>query len=123
MKILETAQIGGIKCDNPNCNYVDMSVKTSEYPDYVNKPCPCCSSTLLTEEDFDSFAKTMRTMRRFDTVLYYILCPIKAIKDKIKGRTEEEETLVRKKDDVDKASFSINWDGSGQRIFEIKKKA
>ena len=48
-----TLQIGGIKCDNPHCNYKDMSVKYEEYPDYLNKPCPICGWNLLTQQDYD----------------------------------------------------------------------
>ncbi len=43
---------GGIRCDNPNCDYVNDSVKIEDYKDWVNKPCPKCGANLLTEEDF-----------------------------------------------------------------------
>jgi hypothetical protein len=43
---------GGIKCDNHECDYEDMSVKSEDWPDYVNKPCPKCGDNLFTEEDF-----------------------------------------------------------------------
>ena len=26
----------GIKCDNPNCDYKDMSVRFEDYPAYLN---------------------------------------------------------------------------------------
>lgn len=45
---------GGLKCDNPQCDYIDMSVKIEDYKDWVNKPCPLCGSNLLTEQDFAS---------------------------------------------------------------------
>ena len=43
----------GIKCDNEDCGWFDMDVTFEEYPDYVNKPCPCCNESLLTQEDYD----------------------------------------------------------------------
>ena len=44
--------VKGIKCDNPKCDFVDMSVKFEDYKDWVNKPCPKCGANLLTEIDF-----------------------------------------------------------------------
>ena len=43
---------GGLVCDNEKCDYEDMSIKQSDYKDWVNKPCPKCGENLLTEEDF-----------------------------------------------------------------------
>ena len=40
----------GIKCDN--CDWNDMEIPSSDYPNWVNKPCPKCGANLLTEEDF-----------------------------------------------------------------------
>ena len=45
-------EVHGIKCDNPTCDYNDMSVKLEEYPEWVNKPCPKCGENLLKEEDY-----------------------------------------------------------------------
>jgi len=44
--------IKGIKCDNPICDYKDMSVEYSDYPKWLNKPCPKCGENLLTEADY-----------------------------------------------------------------------
>lgn len=44
--------IEGIKCDNPTCDYKDMSVDYTDYPNWVNKPCPKCGENLLTEADY-----------------------------------------------------------------------
>ncbi len=43
---------GGLVCDNENCDFEDMTIKQSDYKDWVNKPCPKCGENLLTEEDF-----------------------------------------------------------------------
>lgn len=45
--------IGGIKCDNPTCDFKDDSVKVEEYPQWLNKPCEKCGENLLTQEDYD----------------------------------------------------------------------
>lgn len=52
MKDVLSMNIGGIKCDNPECDYIDMSVNVSEYDKWVNKPCPKCGQNLLTEKDY-----------------------------------------------------------------------
>lgn len=46
---------GGIKCDNEECDYNDMTVKYEDYKLWVNKPCPKCGQNLLTQQDYDSF--------------------------------------------------------------------
>lgn len=48
-----TLDIHGIKCDNKDCNYKDMSVKMEDYDKWLNKPCPECGQNLLTQEDYD----------------------------------------------------------------------
>lgn len=42
--------ISGIKCDRKGCGYADMTVQFEDYPKWLNKPCPSCGDTLLTEE-------------------------------------------------------------------------
>ena len=44
--------ISGIKCDNPECDFRDDSVKYEDYPNWLNKPCPKCGQNLLTKEDY-----------------------------------------------------------------------
>ena len=45
---------GGLKCDNPNCEWHDDSIKVEDYKDWVNVPCPSsCGSNLLTEDDYN----------------------------------------------------------------------
>jgi len=45
--------IMGIKCDNPDCDFADMSVKVEDYPLWLNKPCPKCGANLLTQADYE----------------------------------------------------------------------
>ncbi|WP_097005268.1 hypothetical protein [Lacrimispora amygdalina] len=67
MEIIKIKKMGGIKCDNPNCNYKDDTVQASEYPSYLNKPCPICGSNLLTEADFKSFIKIMKVINKINS--------------------------------------------------------
>lgn len=46
--------ISGLKCDNPNCNYSDSSIKMEDYESWVGEPCPECKEVLLTEADFNT---------------------------------------------------------------------
>ena len=43
---------GGLICDNPKCTYTNPAVKTADYVNWVDQPCPKCGENLLTEEDF-----------------------------------------------------------------------
>lgn len=49
--------IHGLKCDNPNCDYEDMSVPLEDYEKSIGKPCPNCGQSLLTQEDYDEVVK------------------------------------------------------------------
>lgn len=52
MKDAIRMDVKGIKCDNPNCDFVDMSVEFEDYENWLNKPCPKCGSNLLTDHDY-----------------------------------------------------------------------
>lgn len=43
---------GGLKCDNPSCDWVDATVKDESLSDWINKPCPKCGENVLTERDY-----------------------------------------------------------------------
>lgn len=58
--------IGGIKCDV--CDYVDMTVKVQEYPEWLNKPCPKCGANLLTEEDFNNVQAMLQLTSMFNQI-------------------------------------------------------
>ena len=55
--------IKGIKCDNPNCDYRDDSIKKEDYLSFVNKPCPKCGSNLLTQKDYDTVILLERILK------------------------------------------------------------
>ena len=45
-------EIKGLKCDNPECDYIDAEVPFDKY--VVGMPCPKCGKPLLTEDDYMS---------------------------------------------------------------------
>ena len=61
--------IGGLKCDNPNCDYVDKSIRSAEYENYIGYPCPKCGQPLLTQEDYDAMLKLNEQMEKVATLL------------------------------------------------------
>lgn len=52
-----TINIQGIKCDNEKCDFLDMSVLRKDYDNWLNKPCPKCGNSLLTEDDYNLIKK------------------------------------------------------------------
>jgi predicted RNA-binding Zn-ribbon protein involved in translation (DUF1610 family) len=84
---------GGLKCDNPNCDYNDMSIPTSDYKKYVNYPCPKCGANLLTKADYRSFKIINGLVRVINFVCYFI---------------------PKKKLGTDMATMDIRFDGTGK---------
>jgi len=54
----------GLKCDNPNCDWENESVKMEDYKEWLNKPCPKCGQNVLTEEDYNN-AQMLHLMAEF----------------------------------------------------------
>ena len=49
--------VGGLKCDNPSCDFIDISIAIEDYDNWLNTPCPKCGANLLTKEDLDAVKK------------------------------------------------------------------
>ena len=60
------AVVMGIKCDNPDCYFVDTTVTYEHYPEYINKPCPLCGQNLLTQNDYDMCKTLMDVVHNFN---------------------------------------------------------
>lgn len=108
MELIKMKQMGGIKCDNPNCTYRDDSVKPEEYPNYLNRPCPICGQNLLTEADFRSFCMILQTVNRINSLF-------NRMPNFIKKRA------IQKSSDDD-ANMTINFNGSGKLDITIDQK-
>lgn len=96
MKDALELKIQGIKCDNPNCDFVDESVKAEDYDKWLNKPCHKCGTILLTKAD-------MTTTK--------ILMGMVKVANKI---------LPKRKDDEKVVEGDIKMNGTGKVDFEIK---
>lgn len=61
-------KIGGIKCDNPNCDFRDDSVLVDDYKKWLNKPCPKCGANLLTKKDYKMTKRIIRLCKIINKV-------------------------------------------------------
>lgn len=52
-------EVFGLTCDKPGCDYQD-DTPSSEYKSCINKPCPKCGSSLLTQADYDAVLKMQK---------------------------------------------------------------
>lgn len=66
-KPIEVKQ-GGLMCDNPKCDYVN-NIPSTEYPQWVNRPCPKCGENLLTESDYRFWKILMFFVRILNKIL------------------------------------------------------
>lgn len=92
-------KIKGIKCDNPNCDYQDTSVKYEDYPIWLNMPCPKCRENLLTQRDFD----TVKVLFNLFNFINHILKPF--------------IFLLRK---LNRQEMSVKFDGTGKINVTVK---
>lgn len=99
MKNALEIKIGGLKCDNPDCTYKDMSIDVKDYKNWVNAKCPKCGEILLTKMDYLN-TKFLLGMVELANKIYP--------KQKY---NEKEETI----------ELEIKMDGSGKMDFNLKK--
>lgn len=60
--------ISGLKCDNPNCNYDDPNVPLSDYESSINKPCPDCGESLLSQDDYDQTMQMVQAIELMNSL-------------------------------------------------------
>ena len=53
----------GLKCDTPTCDWKDETLAISDWPNWINVPCPKCGGNLLTQEDYDNVMTLMETVK------------------------------------------------------------
>lgn len=63
----------GIKCDNPECDWRDMSVHASEYSEWVNAPCPRCGANLMTTANYRAFQRLKRVVAVINAIFFPFL--------------------------------------------------
>lgn len=89
--------IKGIKCDNPNCDFLDKTVEFKDYKAWLNKPCPRCGSNLLTNSDIN----TVKIMIGIANLINPILRPFA-------------------KPDTKKVTVAVEMNGTGQVDLKLK---
>lgn len=109
MELIKIEKIGGIKCDNPKCDYKDSTVRPQDYLSWLNKPCPKCGSNLLTKEDLLTFINLLKFVSFINKMGNKLP---KFVKDYIEKKANKSEDEL----------ISVHGDGSGKLIFEKKKK-
>lgn len=50
-------EVYGLKCDNTECDWSDMTIPFEDYEKNVNAPCPECGENILTEEDYNQLVQ------------------------------------------------------------------
>lgn len=58
--------IKGLKCDNPDCTFTDMSVNSSNVKEWINRKCPLCGQVLLTKAEYETTKTVIGFMKQFD---------------------------------------------------------
>ena len=67
-KNIEVVSDGGLQCDNPKCDWTDMTILIADFDAWLNKPCPKCGENVLTDVDYNN-AKQLHAMIDFINTL------------------------------------------------------
>lgn len=97
MKNALEINMSGLKCDNPKCDYVDMSIDFKDYEKWVNVKCPKCGEILLTEADYNN-TKFLLAIVNLGNKIF------------LRGRDGEKH-----------ATMTVEMNGSGDMNFNIKE--
>lgn len=98
-------KIGGVKCDNVKCDFINNDVKIEEYRSYLNAPCPKCGKNLLTQKDYDMVLFINKSVKVFNNILR----PFCFIKRLIFGRSKNI------------TEGTIKFNGTGELDIDIKE--
>lgn len=71
-----------LKCDAPGCDYRDEKI-TNPIEEYLNRPCPKCRASLLTQADLDVIRTLQETTRLINKAIGTV------------GTTSNEQIKVR----------------------------
>lgn len=96
-KVIEIKQMGGLKCDNPNCDYVNEFVPPDDYKNWINCLCPKCGENLLTEKDYKSFKRLLFVIKIINKIGKYLPKSDKKVK------------------------MQVSYDGTGTPSFNVKE--
>ena len=60
---IQVVREGGLICDQPNCDWEDMSIDPKDYPLWIDASCPKCGEApILTQEDYDNHMILMKVI-------------------------------------------------------------
>ncbi|WP_294395268.1 hypothetical protein [uncultured Clostridium sp.] len=66
---IKISKIGGLKCDNPNCDWYNMKIEIEDYKKYINYKCPRCGENVFSKKDY----RALKIMLGFVKVVNVIL--------------------------------------------------
>lgn len=104
-------EAGGLVCDEPSCDWEDMSILIKDYEDLIEMPCPKCGSSVLTENDYNETIDTIEQI------------------EKMSGKTDDELRKIisdgmdsMDKSEIDKVLDMINDIGKGEDVIDTIKR-
>lgn len=65
---IEIAKMGGLKCDNSDCDWSNMDIKTDEYKDYIGYRCPKCGDIVFTRKEYYKFKLMLFTIKTINFI-------------------------------------------------------
>ena len=66
---IEIRKMGGLQCDNPNCEWSNMEIKIEDYKKYINYKCPKCGENVLTKKDYRTFKFMIKLIKVINFIL------------------------------------------------------
>ncbi len=59
--------IHGLKCDNPSCDWNDMSIPFEDYPNHVDASCPECGENILKNDEYQELLQLKNAVDLMNT--------------------------------------------------------
>lgn len=106
MEIIKIQKMGGIKCDNPGCTYMDESVAIADYPNWINRPCPLCGANLLIEKDYKACLNILKIINKVNRIGNLL-----------------PRFIQNKLDAAEYVEGTVSFNGTGKTLVSMKKEA
>ena len=68
-------EVGGLKCDQPRCDWKDMTIPRSAYKSWLHKGCPKCGASVLTAADMRATRLTEFGVAAINLALFWMKSP------------------------------------------------
>lgn len=66
---IQINKMGGLKCDNPYCDWCDMNIKAKDYKYFIDYKCPECGENVFTRKDYYVFKYMMSLIKVINFIL------------------------------------------------------